>query len=861
MQELDLVEDGDPILPAFESWGYNVIRTPNDKRKDCCAIAYDLTKFDLIRHDVVRFDDLSTLMLRRRHDYDQRDAAEDESMRSEARKDGVVPGGEEADTTSYSATNGGGGGGGIKSRGRSNNSPAPEMTGMVWSFLRRNCAIVAHLRSIRTGESIIVASVHLYWHPGYEYVKLCQAKYLLDFVDEFAMLEHGKGMTAAAAAGRTMTPMTTTSTARNNSIPAIIICGDINSKPGSIVHRLFVETHVDARTVAPWRYFWDQDNEEIYKEEEVDNNDDGAADGRGGEESQCDNVSNSSNERSEDAAPQRHDHDLDLHRKDLTATTTSDLTPVFDEEDGTHGHATSRFPASGYMMSGLSADFTAYCGMLEPNFEGEKDKVVDIDAPKPIHAKHDPSRDEVDANHDDLKSYYENQLSDTAKIDNNRSETNAPDVDPAESHDDINVADNDSKASLAMRRLMKNSTPQDYEHSTPPMPVKYMLDYTLNRLTRWLRLLGIDARLEKLEEEKERTSGGKIALFDHCKNERRALLTTSYKLLLRKDCPPGAYLVDTKSTSYLEQTLPRIFRTHGVELSPCTFLTRCVLCNGDIIRVLTDEEKRAIFIQHDAPAMVGCNLVEVDVFRCSQCLQGYWWDERPASSASRSFNQTTRLLRICLRGGVALKDETATDKKHRLRQDLMGAFEFVDVSKEREAQDLLMSETNELAVVKWLNEDKLSSPFKLKSAMALGDSAKESIPFTNVTKEFAGTLDYVFFAEQQFEQLRKLTLPTSFRQMNPTGLCLGHLIPSNIWPSDHIAVGARLRLKRDDTIALDSSRSRADDAVKNKSTTNTSLKPHARTCGCGCVPQILSLFEMAELRRKTREVKDKMVAI
>ena len=351
------------------------------------------------------------------------------------------------------------------------------------------------------------------------------------------------------------------------------------------------------------------------------------------------------------------------------------------------------------------------------------------------------------------------------------------------------------------------------------------------------------------------------ALFDHCKNERRTLLTTSYKLLLRKDCPPGAYLLDPKSTSYLEETLPRLLRTHGVELTPSTFLTRCVLCNGDIYRVSTEEEKRAVFIQHDAPGLLDCNLEEVEVFRCTRCSQGYWWDERPASSASRSFNQATKLLRLCLRGGVALKDETATEKNNRLRQDLMGAFEFVNISKEREAQDRLTSETHELAVIEWLNEEELSSPFKLKSAMALCGTAKESLPFTNVTKEFVGTLDYIFFSEQRFEQLCKLTLPTSFKKMNPTGIRQGHLIPSDIWPSDHIAVGARLRLKKQkSTHAADrpptSPHSGAsNDAVSDKSTTNNSAKPHGRTCACGCVPQILSLFEMAALRKKAREEK------
>lgn len=48
LQELDLIDMDDPILPAFEKWGYRVIRTTTDQRKDCCAIAYDLNKFTLV---------------------------------------------------------------------------------------------------------------------------------------------------------------------------------------------------------------------------------------------------------------------------------------------------------------------------------------------------------------------------------------------------------------------------------------------------------------------------------------------------------------------------------------------------------------------------------------------------------------------------------------------------------------------------------------------------------------------------------------------------------------------------------------------------------------------------------------------
>ena len=489
LQELDLVEDDDPILPAFDSWGYRVIRTPNDKRKDCCAIAFDASKFVLMNHDVIRFDDLSTLMIQRRHDTS--DHAEDVS----GRRDGGAPGGKNdvaveggaIGTSPPPSSYAGGNGGDVKSRGRSNGIPAHEMTGMVWSFLRRNCAIVAHLVSVRTGESIIVVSVHLYWHPGYEYVKLCQAKYLLDYVNEFAIMEHGKKMTTVAADVGT----STSTSATNNGIPSIIICGDINSKPGSIVHRLFVEHHVDARTVAPWRYFWDRDSEEIYTEEEVDNDDGSMTEGRGGGEGQFDdgvptaenytNVSNDNNEHSEDVAPYRHDIDF----IDTTATTTaSGMTPLVDGKDGRGGHVTSGIPTGGYMMSGLSADFTAYCGMLDGNFDDKKD-TVGCDTPEPTNAKVDPVGTVVDANRDDLKSTNQNQLSDTSKIDIDLSGTNIPDIDPPESHhDDIKVADDDSNASLAIRRLMKHNTPQDYEHSTPPLPVKYMLDYTLNRFTR-----------------------------------------------------------------------------------------------------------------------------------------------------------------------------------------------------------------------------------------------------------------------------------------------------------------------------------------------------------------------------------------
>lgn len=47
-------------------------------------------------------------------------------------------------------------------------------------------------------------------------------------------------------------------------------------------------------------------------------------------------------------------------------------------------------------------------------------------------------------------------------------------------------------------------------HSDAVKPIQYLLDYTLNRLCRWLRILGIDSVLETEKEEKLRTKDGSL---------------------------------------------------------------------------------------------------------------------------------------------------------------------------------------------------------------------------------------------------------------------------------------------------------------------------------------------------------------
>jgi hypothetical protein len=58
-----------------------------------------------------------------------------------------------------------------------------------------------------------------------------------------------------------------------------------------------------------------------------------------------------------------------------------------------------------------------------------------------------------------------------------------------------------------LEKLSLETTP---DSTSEPPQVRYLLDFTLNRLCRWLRILGIDAGLETDEEERMRTKEGNL---------------------------------------------------------------------------------------------------------------------------------------------------------------------------------------------------------------------------------------------------------------------------------------------------------------------------------------------------------------
>ena len=335
--------------------------------------------------------------------------------------------------------------------------------------------------------------------------------------------------------------------------------------------------------------------------------------------------------------------------------------------------------------------------------------------------------------------------------------------------------------------------------------VKYLLDFSLNKLCRWLRIFGFDAVMETEEEENERTrQKGTVLIFKRCLEEKRTLVTTSNKLLLRKDCPPGAFLVDFRN---LEEAFTHLLLTHGSILEPSRFLTKCTVCNGKITEVICEHKKESLFLSVKAP-----NDPNICLYSCNDCSQPYWWSERPDSSASRVKNKAGELFKLALRAGVPIKGE-------------LSVFDFVDVEAERELGRSIYSTTyTTLEVIHWLKQAELKHPFKLKPVY-------DNISFTNVTNDFVGALDHIFYEIDKWEMLQSLYLPRSFNELNYSGVPNGHLLPSQKWPSDHLPVGAVFAFKP---------------------------KPkHRNDCGCGCLPKnVFSLFEMAEMRKKARAKKE-----
>ena len=413
---------------------------------------------------------------------------------------------------------------------------------------------------------------------------------------------------------------------------------------------------------------------------------------------------------------------------------------------------------------------------------------------------------------------------------------------------------------------------------------RFHADANLNKFVRWLRVLGMDATLETAGEERLRTgdkASGASGFFAKAAEEGRVLLTTSVRLLERKDCPPSAFFVETKTTASAETSLFRLLASLGIVLRPAAFLGRCVKCGGRIEEVADPGAKAAAIGRKEAPAAAD------PLYRCDggACGQYYWWNDLPESSAGRAKATAEHLFQVCAEGGV----------KH--DKEELGMFESPEVGggrgggeEEREEEDAASGDEKEIKssssigggtltaveeaarTVKRIKQDRvLNKCGKFRSAYFCEKRKKEANRWTNVTKNFKGCLDYIFYQEGRFELAARLPIPQTSEELGSA------VLPNEAWPSDHLCLVARLRIgaeadagkeaekaekaKREGSegnidINAEKEKGAASKAAPAETAPAAAAHRSNGKCGCGCVPNILSLFEMAELRKQLRLAKE-----
>jgi hypothetical protein len=131
--------------------------------------------------------------------------------------------------------------------------------------------------------------------------------------------------------------------------------------------------------------------------------------------------------------------------------------------------------------------------------------------------------------------------------------------------------------------------------------MKFILTDELGRLSKWLRILGFDAKVEK----------DRRALAVESLREDRIILTRDSKMSRFT----GTRIVKIES-DFVEEQLVQLFKKLGLSIDKNVLFTRCVLCNENLERVERDSIKR------DVPKYV---FEAQELFmRCPRCKKVYW---------------------------------------------------------------------------------------------------------------------------------------------------------------------------------------------------------------------------------------------
>ena len=186
----------------------------------------------------------------------------------------------------------------------------------------------------------------------------------------------------------------------------------------------------------------------------------------------------------EEGANDIYDDNADV-QDGVIATINSDLPDATG--DGQEDSSTN-----GFVMNGFTTEFAMYCGLTGD--DDDKNATTDNgtdESSAPHNSDHVEANCEPNGRYDSLRESLLSwnglhKRSANRNVNIASTETiSCPQNEPLDcSNIDTDEDDDGLKASLAWSKLHQRTTPQDYQHVIPPLKVKYMLDYTLNRFTR-----------------------------------------------------------------------------------------------------------------------------------------------------------------------------------------------------------------------------------------------------------------------------------------------------------------------------------------------------------------------------------------
>jgi len=153
--------------------------------------------------------------------------------------------------------------------------------------------------------------------------------------------------------------------------------------------------------------------------------------------------------------------------------------------------------------------------------------------------------------------------------------------------------------------------------SSPANPgeLRFLLTPELSRLVRWLRAVGVDARLS------EESSPDFDVILDKAEEEDRIILTKNGKLFGRRGAE-ACYFLASNDTKEQFQEVAKHF---GVEWNDDKFLTICSKCNSHGFHgPLTEQETVAQCGENCLPERVLGNVTEFWLCKNDACKQIYW---------------------------------------------------------------------------------------------------------------------------------------------------------------------------------------------------------------------------------------------